>query len=215
MKFAIFCKAAVRSWLVAACLLTTTNAATAQSLVSSVARLGGESTFRPPDRREFGAVDFFPSYYLRPGPKGQNATVGLNIRGGLRNLGNFKLVGFFYEVNQDVPSLNPDLRILIQTSDGFTRQSIVTDNQTRAFRVRSRRDPVLGAITAFTVDAQAEDFTPSFRTNSIPVETIVLQYFGTHTFRTQGPEIITQRATLIPKEFTFRMDADTAFLLGN
>ncbi|RTL40607.1 MAG: hypothetical protein EKK48_15210 [Candidatus Melainabacteria bacterium] len=217
MKPTSMLKCAMRCLIIAGCLLLMApySASARPYFISSVARDGGQATFRPADQREFRALDFVPSYYLQPPQNPSSATVGLNVEGRLRDAGNFQFLSFKYFVPQNAPNLNPELDVLIQTSDGFTRFTTVTGNQTNLVGTTPVRDPGLGSIASiYAVDIRSTDFQPSFAANTLTVERIEVQYSGNRLFRIGSLDIFGQKRSILRDYFSYRTEPETQFLLN-
>ncbi len=201
------------------CLLAMSDAAqSANYTVNAVARLGGTSTYLPPDNTEFRGVVFTSSYMLQPSSNPNVFSVGLNVPAdgaqpsNLAPMGDFEDVEWFYYVANRGPNLNPGLQCFAQTSSGSVHIATVTDARTRL--VGTSRF----GVNIYSVVLGPRDFDPPIPTGGrirTPLRRLVLRYRGNQPFRLTAPDILGTEGRFAHDKFRYRTDSGTTFSIIN
>ena len=201
------------------CLLSMSHAAQAANYtVNAVARLGGQSTYLPPDNTEFRGVVFTSSYMLQPSENPNVFSVGMNVPAdgaqpsNLGPIGDFQDVEWFYYVANRGPNLNPGLQVFAQTSSGSVHIATVTDAHTRLIRT-SRF-----GVNIYSVVLGPSDFAPPIPTGGqirVPLRRLVLRYRGNQPFRLTAPDILGTSGRFAHDKFRYRTESGTTFAIVN
>lgn len=201
------------------CLLSVNHAAqSANYTVNAVARLGGQSTYLPPDTTEFRGVVFSSSYLLQPSENPNVFSVGMNVPAdgaqpsNLGPIGDFQDLEWFYYVPNRGPNLNPGLQVFAQTSSGSVHIATVTDAQTRFFRT-SR-----SGVNIYSFILGPTDFVPPIPTGGqirLTVRRFVLRYRGNQQFRLTAPDISGTQGRYAHDKFRYRTESGTTFSIVN
>lgn len=190
----------------AGCVLASAIPANASNLLSGVALGGsykGSSTFLSVDP----AFGLYPAYLvntLKPGRYGSGWNLpaidnGNNI---LPNVGRFNGLQFYYERANLGSSVDPNLNVVIQTNDGFSRIATATS-------VLAGNN---NGFSYYLVTLLPTNFTPSFNQNETRLRTASVRYNGNSgPLYFIFPTLYGQNSILFYDDFNYRTVADPVF----
>ncbi len=203
-------KAVTGSLLAVICSMSLSPKASASNVLSSVVLTGGanhgQATFLSKDP----IFNVYPTYLLQAGKHvGVLPSVGVNMptlnSGNIPAIGNLIYFEFFYAVPSGTPNADPGLKVVIQTSDGFSR---IANGVSTASGLNGN------GFDSYYVFFSPLDFSPPFDISTLALQKVAIKYYGTSQVRKIYefyPFIDGTNGTLQYFDFSYKTNPDNAY----
>lgn len=168
-------KTVTGSLLAVICSMSLSPKAGASNVLSSVVLPGGanhgQATFLSKDP----VFNVYPTYLLQAGKHvGVLPSVGVNLptlnSGNIPSVGNLIYFYFYYAVPSGSPNADPGIRIVMQTSDGFSR---IATGVSRATGLNAN------GFDSYDVFFYPTDLSPPFAQGTLGLQKVAIKYYGT------------------------------------